>query len=53
MITMIQNLGVEAVVVEHRYTEIDEITQRLDRLCGNTLDVSPYSTREENSRIIA
>ena len=33
--------------------EIDEITQRLDRLRGNTLDVSPYNTREENSRIIA
>ena len=33
--------------------EIDEITQRLDRLCSNTLDVSPYNTREENSRIIA
>ena len=29
------------------------MTQRLDRLCGNTLDVSPYNTREENSRIIA
>ena len=33
--------------------EIDEITQRLDHLRGNTLDVSPYNTREENSRIIA
>ena len=33
--------------------EIDEITQRLDCLRGNTVDVSPYNTREENSRIIA
>ena len=33
--------------------EMDEITRRLDRLRGNTLDVSPYNTREENSRIIA
>ena len=33
--------------------EIDEITQRLDCLRDNTLDVSPYNTREENSRIIA
>ena len=34
-----------------RQQEIDEMTQRLDRLCGNTLDVSPYNTTEENSRI--
>ena len=33
--------------------EIDEITERLHRLLGNTVDVSPYNTREENSRIIA
>ena len=33
--------------------EIDRITQRLNRLRGNTTDVSPYNTREENSRIIA
>ena len=33
--------------------EIDEITQRLDRLCSNTLDASPYNTREENYKIIA
>ena len=33
--------------------EIDEITQRLHRLSGNTLDVSPYNTREKNSAIIA
>ena len=33
--------------------EMDEITRRLDRFRGNTLDVSPYNTREENSRIIA
>ena len=32
--------------------EMDEITRRLDRFRGNTLDVSPYNTREENSRII-
>ena len=30
--------------------EMDEITQRLNRLRGNTPDVSPYNTREENSR---
>ena len=33
--------------------EMDEIAQRLDYLCGNTLDVSPNNTREQNSRIIA
>ena len=33
--------------------EIDEIACRLDYLRGNTPDVSPYNTREENSRIIA
>ena len=33
--------------------EIDEISQRLDRLRSATLDVFPYNTREENSRIIA
>ena len=33
--------------------EIDKITERLDRLRGNTADVSHYNTREENSRIIA
>ena len=32
---------------------MDEIAQRLDYLCGNTLDVSPNNTREQNSRIIA
>ena len=32
---------------------MEEITKRLDRLRGNTQDVSPYHTREENSRIIA
>ena len=34
--------------------EIDEITRRLDRLRGNTpLEVSPFNTKEENSRITA
>ena len=34
--------------------EMDEITRRLDRLRGNTpLEVSPFNTKEENSRIIA
>ena len=34
--------------------EMDEITRRLDRLHGNTpLEVSPFNTKEENSRIIA
>ena len=32
---------------------MEEITKRLDRLRGNTQDVSPYNTREENPRIIA
>ena len=33
---------------------MDEITRRLDCLCGNTpLEVSPFNTKEENSRIIA
>ena len=32
---------------------MDEITRRLDYLCGYTPDVSPYNTREQNSRIIA
>ena len=31
---------------------MDEITRGLDRFRGNTLDVSPYNTREENYRII-
>ena len=33
--------------------EMNEIARRLDYLRGNTPDVSPYNTREENSRIIA
>ena len=33
--------------------EIDEITSRFDRLRGNTVQVSRYNTKEENSRIIA
>ena len=33
--------------------EMNEIARRLDYLRGNMPDVSPYSTREENSRIIA
>ena len=33
--------------------EMDEIDRRLDYLCGNSPDVFPYNTREENSRIIA
>ena len=33
--------------------EVDEITHRLDHLRGNTPDVSPYNTREQNSKIIA
>ena len=33
--------------------EMEEITRRLDHLRGNTPDVSPYNTREENSRITA
>ena len=33
--------------------EMDEITKRLDLLRGNTVDVSPNNTPEENSRIIA
>ena len=33
--------------------EMDEITCRLDYLRGNTPEVSPYNTRDENSRIIA
>ena len=32
---------------------MDEIARRLDYLRGNTPDVSPYNTREQNSRIIA
>ena len=32
---------------------MDEITRRLDYLRGYTPDVSPYDTREQNSRIIA
>ena len=32
---------------------MDEIDRRLDYLCGNSPDVSPYNTREENSKIIA
>ena len=32
---------------------MDEITRRLDYLRGYTPDVSPYNTREQNSRIIA
>ena len=31
---------------------MDDIVRRLDYLRGNTPDVSPYSTREQNSRII-
>ena len=33
--------------------EMDEITKRLNFLWGNTHDVSPDNTREQNSRIIA
>ena len=33
--------------------EVDEITHRLDHLRGNTPDVSPYNTREQNSKILA
>ena len=33
--------------------EMDDIVQRLDYLHGNTPDVPPYNTREQNSRIIA
>ena len=32
---------------------MDEMDRRLDYLCGNSPGVSPYNTREENSRIIA
>ena len=33
---------------------MDEITRRLDRLCSNTpLELLPFNTKEENSRIIA
>ena len=32
---------------------MDEIVRRLDLLRGNTLDVSPDNTMEQNSRIIA
>ena len=32
---------------------MDKITRRLDYLRGNTPDVSPYNTREQNSKIIA
>ena len=32
---------------------MEEIVRRLDHLRGNTPDVSPYNTREVNSRIIA
>ena len=32
---------------------MDKITRRLDYLRGNTPDVSPYNTREENSKILA
>ena len=32
--------------------EMDKITRRLDYLRGNTPDVSPYNTREQNSKII-
>ena len=31
---------------------IDDLTKRLDKLRGNTNDVSPYNTPEQNSRII-
>ena len=31
---------------------IDELTQRLDRLCGNTEELAPYNTPEQNARII-
>ena len=31
---------------------INDLTKRLDKLCGNTDDVSPYNTPEQNSRII-
>ena len=31
---------------------IDNLTKRLDKLRGNTNDVSPYNTPEQNSRII-
>ena len=33
--------------------EMEDIVRRLDFLRGNTLDVSPDNTREQNSRIIA
>ena len=32
---------------------MEEIEHRINRLRGNTLEVSPYNTKEENSRIIA
>ena len=32
---------------------INDLTQRLDRLRGNTEEVSPYNTPQQNSRIIA
>ena len=32
--------------------EMEEIYRRLDALKGNTLDVSPYNTRAQNSAII-
>ena len=31
---------------------MEEIYRRLDALKGNTLDVSPYNTRAQNSAII-
>ena len=33
--------------------EMEDIVRRLDFLRGNTPDVSPDNTREQNSRIIA
>ena len=32
---------------------INDLTQRLDHLCGNTEEVLPYNTPQQNSRIIA
>ena len=32
---------------------INDLTQRLDRLCSNTEEVLPHNTPQQNSRIIA
>ena len=38
--------------IPHKKQTLDELTQTLDRLRGNTEELSPYNTPEQNARII-